>query len=275
MLLLGAVLITLSSQVKLPSLLALGFVAMALARRWGGNLRAVLAAGRASRSPVVGRDGGDRMGQRPRIRLGEHPRDCQRGAELDVAADVVGARHRPGGDSARPGRSHHRCAVPHPCHRRGDHRGHGVLAADRRAAGPTAPGRRARCRARRRRFCSFPWCSRGICCGRSSRWRRGPPGPGSATATIVVTLVVGIFGPTANGDRFALFQIVDATVASAITVLILIALTSSMLPWRTVPHPVTSGEEAAAPEPVRPEPDTNGRPPRTGPTPERRARRIR
>ena len=30
-------LITLSAQVKLPSLLALGFVAMALARRWGGT----------------------------------------------------------------------------------------------------------------------------------------------------------------------------------------------------------------------------------------------
>src|ERR1700747_1970334 len=45
MLLAGAILITLSSQVKLPSLLALGFVAMALGWRWGGNLRALLLAG--------------------------------------------------------------------------------------------------------------------------------------------------------------------------------------------------------------------------------------
>ena len=45
MLLAGAVLITLSSQVKLPSLLALGFVTMALAYRCGGNLRALLLAG--------------------------------------------------------------------------------------------------------------------------------------------------------------------------------------------------------------------------------------
>jgi len=45
MLLAGAILITLSSQIKLPSLLALGFVAMTLARRWGGNLRAFLLAG--------------------------------------------------------------------------------------------------------------------------------------------------------------------------------------------------------------------------------------
>lgn len=43
----GAVLITLSSQVKLPGLLALGFVAMALAHRWGGTLRAFLTAGTA------------------------------------------------------------------------------------------------------------------------------------------------------------------------------------------------------------------------------------
>ena len=41
MLLLGVVLITMSSQVKLPSLLALGFVAMALACRWGGTFKAL------------------------------------------------------------------------------------------------------------------------------------------------------------------------------------------------------------------------------------------
>jgi len=40
----GTALIALSSMVKVPSLLALGFVGMALARRWGGTLRAVLAA---------------------------------------------------------------------------------------------------------------------------------------------------------------------------------------------------------------------------------------
>jgi alpha-1,6-mannosyltransferase len=68
-------------------------------------------------------------------------------------------------------------------------------------------------------------------------------------ATIAVTLVVGIFGPTANGDRFALFQILDATVASTVIVLILIALTSSTLPWRSVGDLVTSSEEAATREP--------------------------
>src|SRR4029079_14019136 len=44
-LLAGVVLITMSSQVKLPSLLALGFVAMALACRLGGTFKAFLGAG--------------------------------------------------------------------------------------------------------------------------------------------------------------------------------------------------------------------------------------
>ena len=52
---------------------------------------------------------------------------------------------------------------------------------------------------------------------------------GFRVAAIVITLVVGIFGPTANGDRFALFQIVDATVASTIIVVVLIALTYTPL----------------------------------------------
>ncbi|MCT7294470.1 hypothetical protein NVV99_26740, partial [Rhodococcus sp. PAE-6] len=45
MLIAGTVLITMSSQVKLPSLLAMGFVVMALAWRWGGTVKALLAAG--------------------------------------------------------------------------------------------------------------------------------------------------------------------------------------------------------------------------------------
>ena len=45
MLVAGTVLVTMSSQVKLPSLLAMGFIVMALAWRWGGTIRALLAAG--------------------------------------------------------------------------------------------------------------------------------------------------------------------------------------------------------------------------------------
>jgi alpha-1,6-mannosyltransferase len=59
--------------------------------------------------------------------------------------------------------------------------------------------------------------------------------PGFRIAAIGVTFVIGVFGPTANGDRFALFQIVDATVASTIIMLLLIALTHTWLRWRRPP----------------------------------------
>jgi len=50
----GAALIALSSMVKVPSLLALGFVGMALARRWGASVRSVLAAATALGVVVLG-----------------------------------------------------------------------------------------------------------------------------------------------------------------------------------------------------------------------------
>jgi alpha-1,6-mannosyltransferase len=71
--------------------------------------------------------------------------------------------------------------------------------------------------------------------------------PSFRIATISVTLVVGIFGPTANGDRFALFQIVDATLASALIVLLLIALTYKRLPWRKLPDTETPTAPTPAP----------------------------
>ena len=52
--------------------------------------------------------------------------------------------------------------------------------------------------------------------------------PAFRTTTIVVTLVVGIFGPTANGDRFTLFQILLAVVAS--TVIVVDAHRADLLP---------------------------------------------
>ncbi len=83
-------------------------------------------------------------------------------------------------------------------------------------------------------------------------------------AAIVITLIVGIFGPTANGDRFALFQIVDATLASAFIVVVLIALTYHRLPWRPLPEEPEAAEPSvtlATPAPAeatpypRPAPD--------------------
>ncbi len=59
--------------------------------------------------------------------------------------------------------------------------------------------------------CCSRWSSRGTCCGRSSRWPRGPPGRVPQRRPSSSPWSSGIFGPTANGDRFALFQIVLAT----------------------------------------------------------------
>ena len=73
--------------------------------------------------------------------------------------------------------------------------------------------------------------------------------PGFRGSAIAMTLVVGIFGPTANGDRFALFQILDATLASAIIVALLIAVTYNRLPWRGLPARGSGPSQAAAPPP--------------------------
>jgi alpha-1,6-mannosyltransferase len=84
---------------------------------------------------------------------------------------------------------------------------------------------------------------------------------GFRVAAIVITLIVGIFGPTANGDRFALFQIVDATLASTIIVLLLMAVTYDRLPWRLLP-----GEEPT-PDQENPEPSPAGETPQPAPLP--------
>jgi alpha-1,6-mannosyltransferase len=70
------------------------------------------------------------------------------------------------------------------------------------------------------------------------------------TTAIVVTLVVGIFGPTANGDRFTVFQILLATAASTVIVALLIAITYYRLPWRKLPDPGPELDVVPLPEPV-------------------------
>jgi alpha-1,6-mannosyltransferase len=80
--------------------------------------------------------------------------------------------------------------------------------------------------------------------------------PAFRIAAISATLIVGIFGPTANGDRFALFQIVDATLASTVIVALLIALTYKYLPWHlpwlglATDEPECTPAEAEGPTPA-------------------------
>jgi alpha-1,6-mannosyltransferase len=73
--------------------------------------------------------------------------------------------------------------------------------------------------------------------------------PGFRMAVIIVTMGVGVFGPTANGDRFALFQIADATLASTVIVALLVAGTYRRLPWRPLPNGEPTAD-TATPDPL-------------------------
>ncbi len=66
--------------------------------------------------------------------------------------------------------------------------------------------------------------------------------------------MVGIFGPTANGDRFTVFQILLATAASTVIVALLIMMTYYRLPWRKLPDPGPERDVAPGAEPVPVEP---------------------
>ncbi len=231
MLLAGSVLITLSSQVKLPSLLALGFVTMALAYRCGGNLRALLLAGGGMGTlslavmAVVGWISGLGFGWVFTLGTANVVRSWMSPPTLlALATGQVGILL---------GLGDHTTAVLaltrfigvliimvlvtwllfavfrgrlHPIGGLGVALGICVLL--------------------------FPvvqpwyllWAIIPLAC-----WATRT---GFRETVIVITLVVGIFGPTANGDRFALFQILDATLASAAVMAVLVALTYTRLPWR-------------------------------------------
>ena len=233
-LLAGAVLITMSSQVKLPSLLALGFVAMALARRWGANLRGFLLAGGGTAvlalvvTGVIG--WASRLGFGWVYTLG--------------TANVVRSWMSPptlvalgtGQVGILLGLGDHTTAVLSLT------RGIGVLIIAVLVTWLLLVVFRGRL---------HPVGGLGVALGLTVLlfpvvqpwyllWAIIPLAawatrPGFRIAVIAVTLVVGIFGPTANGDRFAIFQILDATLASALIVATVIAVTYNRLPWRPLP----------------------------------------
>ncbi|MDT5047907.1 MAG: alpha,6-mannosyltransferase [Mycobacterium sp.] len=243
MLLAGAVLITLSSQIKLPSLLALGFVSMALARRWGGNLRAFLLAGGLmaglSLAVMAAVGWASRLGFGWIYTLG--------------TANVVRSWMSPptlialgtGQVGILLGLGDHTTAVLSLT------RGIGVLIIAVMVGWLLMAVLRGRL---------HPVGGLGVALGSTVLlfpvvqpwyllWAIIPLAawatrPGFRIAVIIVTIVVGVFGPTANGDRFALFQIVDATVASTIIVALLIAVTYSRLPWRPLPNEELTSDAA-------------------------------
>lgn len=262
MLLAGAVLITLSSQVKLPSLLALGFVTMALAYRRGGNLRALLCVGGGMAAlslavmAVVGWASGLGFGWIYTLGTANVVRSWMSPPTLlALGTGQVGILL---------GLGDHTTAVL------GLTRAIGVLIITVMVAWLLLAVFRGRL---------HPIGGLGVALGITVLlfpvvqpwyllWAIIPLAAwatrtGFRVAAIVISLVVGIFGPTANGDRFALFQILDATLASTVIVVLLIALTYTRLPWRPPPmrdrdpdgRPVVDPAAPAQPAPTpRPAP---------------------
>ncbi len=248
MLVLGAVLITMSSQVKLPGLLALGFVGMALAYRWGSTVKAFVLASAFMTSlslvvmAIIGWASGLGFGWIFTLGTANVVRSWMSPPTLlALGTGQVGILL---------GLGDHTTAVLSLT------RAMGVLIIMITVTWLLLAVLRGRL---------HPVGGLGVALGATVLlfpvvqpwyllWAIIPLAawatrPGFRIATIAVSLVVGIFGPTANGDRFALFQIVDATLASTVIVLVLIALTFHRLPWRKVPgtNETFSGQEPDTP----------------------------
>lgn len=249
-LLTGAVLIAMSSQVKLPSLLALGFVAMALGWRWGGDLRAFLLAGlgtsvlAAAVMGLIGWASGLGFGWVYTLGTANVVRSWMSPPTLiALGTGQVGTLL---------GLGDHTTAVLSLT------RGIGVLIIGVMVIWLLLVVFQGRL---------HPVGGLGVALGITVLlfpvvqpwyllWAIIPLAawatrPSFRIAVIAVTLVVGIFGPTANGDRFALFQIVDATLASAVVVLALFLLTYRHLPWRELPAAAAQPDREAQPGATR------------------------
>jgi alpha-1,6-mannosyltransferase len=245
----GAVLITMSSQVKLPSLLALGFVAMALACRWGGTVKAFLLSGgllavaSVAVMALIGWISGMGFGWLYTLGTANVVRSWMSlPTLLALGTGQVGILL---------GLGDHTTAVL------GLTRSIGVFAIAIVVTFLLLAVMRGRL---------HPVGGLGVALGVTVLlfpvvqpwyvlWAVIPLAawatrPAFRTTTIVVTLVVGIFGPTANGDRFTVFQILLATAASSVIVLILIALTYYRLPWRKLPD--ASAAEVRKPPLIEP-----------------------
>ncbi|BBX96030.1 polyprenol phosphomannose-dependent alpha 1,6 mannosyltransferase MptB [Mycobacterium lacus] len=242
MLVAGSILIVVSSQVKLPSLLALGFVTVALAYRCGGGLRALLLVGSGMAGlslavmALVGWASGLGFGWIYTLGTANVVRSWMSPPTLlALGTGQVGILLRLGD---------HTTAVLSLT------RGIGVLIIMVMVCWLLLAVFRGRL---------HPVGGLGVALGVTVLlfpvvqpwyllWAIIPLAAwatrtGFRVAAIVVTIIVGVFGPTANGDRFALFQIVDATLASAIIVVALIALTYTRVPWRPLPPTPTEGLE--------------------------------
>ena len=249
MLILGVVLITLSSQVKLPGLLAVGFVAMALACRWGGTVKAFFIAGGSLAAvsvavmAVIGWASGLGFGWLFTLGTANVVRSWMSlPTLLALGTGQVGILL---------GLGDHTTAVL------GLTRGIGVFIIAILVTWLLLAVLRGRL---------HPVGGLGVALGMTVLlfpvvqpwyvlWAVIPLAAWATrrsfrTTAIVVTLMVGIFGPTANGDRFTVFQILLATAASTVIVALFIVMTYYRLPWRKMPNPGPDIDIASLPEPV-------------------------
>jgi alpha-1,6-mannosyltransferase len=255
MLVLGTVLIAMSSQIKLPSLLAIGFVAMALACRWGGTFKAFVTASAALTGisvavmAIVGWVSGLGFGWIFTLGTANVVRSWMSPPTL-VALGT-------GQVGILLGLGDHTTAVLSLT------RAMGVMIIAILVTWLLLAVLRGRL---------HPVGGLGVALGATVLlfpvvqpwyllWAIIPLAtwatrPGFRGAAITLTLMVGILGPTANGDRFALFQILDATIASLLIMVILIALTYNRLPWRPLPDSNGTATTATAP----PSPSDTGPP---------------
>jgi alpha-1,6-mannosyltransferase len=251
MLVAGTTLITMSSQVKLPSLLAVGFVAMALACKWGGTFRAFVTAGGLVTAiavvvtVLIGWASGLGFGWLFTLGTANVVRSWMSPPTLlALGTGQVGILL---------GLGDHTTAIL------GLTRAIGVILIAILVSYLLLAVFRGRL---------HPVGGLGVALGATvllfpvvqpwyllwaiiplATWATRPGFRGTAIAS---SLVVGIFGPTANGDRFALFQILDATLASLVIVAILIAITYRRLPWRPLPDANGNGPSDAEASPPPP-----------------------
>ena len=246
MLVAGTVLITMSSQVKLPSLLAVGFVAMALAYKWGGNFKSFVIAGSlvaaiaVAVTALIGWASGLGFGWLFTLGTANVVRSWMSPPTLiALGTGQVGNLL---------GLGDHTTAVL------GLTRAIGVIIIAILVTWLLLAVLRGRL---------HPVGGLGVALGATvllfpvvqpwyllwaiiplATWASRPGFRGTA---IAMSLIVGIFGPTANGDRFALFQILDATLASTIIIVILVAITYRRLPWRPLPDSTSKDHPGSPP----------------------------
>ncbi|MCG5433573.1 polyprenol phosphomannose-dependent alpha 1,6 mannosyltransferase MptB [Mycobacterium sp. MYCO198283] len=259
MLLAGTVLIAMSSQVKLPGLLALGFVAMALARRWGAGILGFLAAGTLLSAvslavmAVIGWASGLGFGWLFTLGTANAVRSWMSPPTLlALATGQVGILL---------GLGDHTTAVLSLT------RAVGVLIIAVLVGWLLLVVLRGRLHpvgglgvALAVTIMLFPVVQPWYLLWAIIPLAAWATRPAFRSATIVVTIIIGVFGPTANGDRFALFQIAFATLASTVAVAILMAATWRRLPWRSLPDAASGGAHLPSAPPAGTGPDPSPQP---------------